>query len=193
MKLIIDGYNLLKNVLRLQHISSDMRNQFLKRLGIYSQKKSVEILIVFDGGDASFNYSERIYGLEIIYSGFIDSADDVIMRIITAHVYQENLLIISSDRQIIDLATSRRIDILKSEEFYNLLQVSESSFQNLKSSSSNIPKKITNEINPELDSLMEIASRQIKLKDESQNNLRRSNAQKLSKSELQKQRKLKKL
>lgn len=193
MKLIIDGYNLLKNILKLQHVSSDARNHFLKRLAIYAQKKSLQLLIVFDGGDVSFNFSERVYGLEIIYSGFIDSADDVIMRLISAHSYQQELLIISSDRQIVDLATSRRIDILRSEDFYDLLKISEANSHNLKSNFSNNLNKITSEINPELDNLMELASRQIRLKDDSEIKLRKSGVNKLSKSELQKQRKLKKL
>jgi predicted RNA-binding protein with PIN domain len=194
LKLIIDGYNLLKKILKLQHISLEMRDNFLKRLGVYAQKKAVQILIVFDGGDVSFNYSERVYGIEVIYSGFIDSADDVIMRYIESYCNQEELVAVSSDRQIVDLAASCRIGILKSEEFYDLLQTSEfDSQQNLKINSSNTPNKITSEINPELDSLMEIASRQIKLKDESVNNLRKPSTQKLSKSELQKQRKIRKL
>ena len=82
MKLVIDGYNLLKNILKIQYVSLRERDQFLKRLSLYAEKKSVQILIVFDGGDVNFNYSERAYGIEIIYSGFIDSADDVIMRYI---------------------------------------------------------------------------------------------------------------
>ena len=141
----------------------------------------------------NFNYSERAYGIEIIYSGFIDSADDVIMRYIESYNHQEDLLIISSDRQIVDLAESRRIDILKSEEFYHLIQASESGLQILKSSGLNRPNKITSDTNQELDDLMEAASRQIKSKDESHSKLRKSNARKLSKGELQKKRKLKKL
>ena len=179
--------------MKKEYISSDARNQFLKRLGVYAKNKTVQILIVFDGGDVSFNYIEKIYGIEALYSGFLESADDVIMRYINNYRSQEDLMVISSDREILDLAISRYINVLKSEEFYNLLQASELGMGQVLLALSNQVNKITKSNIPELDELMELASRDMIIKPEPILNLRKANTQKLSKNELQKQRKLKKL
>ncbi len=193
MKLIIDGYNLIKKIAKSKHISVKIRDQYLKQLGDYAKNKSLQILIVFDGGDASFNYRERVYGIEVLYSGFLESADDVINRLIKQHNQQQELLIISSDNEIINCAASRSIDTLKSEDFYLLVQDSQQITNKQVCLQKNPLNKISAIINPDLDSLMELNSRQIKPKSEEAARLRVPDTQKLSKHEKQMLRKLKKL
>ena len=191
MKLIIDGYNLIKKNAQIRHISAGERNSFLQKLGIYAKNKNLQLIVVFDGGQASFNYHEKIYGIEVIYSGFLETADDVINRYIQSYNSQEELLIISSDREIINFAISSKIDVLKSEDFYDLVQASKLEAKPLVLA--NYANKTTKINNLELDELMEQASRQIKAKKEPEVIFRKSNTQKTSKQERQKLRKLKKL
>lgn len=193
MKLIIDGYNLIKKVIKMHHISTNDRDQFLKRLGLYAKNKGLHVLIVLDGGDVGFNYHEKVYGIEVIYSGFQETADDVIIRYMQNYRSQEELMVISSDREIVDLATSRRIDILKSEEFYKLLQASESSNTRVSSNNLNNINKLSTSKNLELDELMEQASRNLVIKPDNISLARKPVIKKISKAESQKARKLKKL
>lgn len=193
MKLIIDGYNLIKKVAESKHISTKMRNQYLKQLGIYAKNKGLQIMVVFDGGEASFNYHEKIYGLEVIYAGFLESADDVIMRLIGNHQYQEELMVVTSDREIIDFAKQYTLDIIKSEEFYGLLQAGQILKNEKNVNLSNHANKTSDSNNPDLDSLMESASYQVSPKKEPLERNRFPDTQKLSKQEKQIARKLKKL
>ncbi len=193
MKLIIDGYNVFKKVAQEQHLSVKHRNQYLNQLGIYAKNKNLQITIVFDGGESSFNYLERAFGLEIIYSGFIESADDVIMRLISNHQYQEELMVVTSDREIVDFAKQYTLDIIKSDDFYALMQASKSLSEQKVVNLSNRANKITSHDNPDLDNLMELASRQIKPKSEETFEPRTLNTQKLSRQARQIARKLKKL
>jgi predicted RNA-binding protein with PIN domain len=193
LKLIIDGYNLIKKVAKEQHISSKYRYQYLKQLGIYAKNKNLQILIVFDGGESSFNYCEQVYGLEIIYSGFLESADDVIMRLIANHQYQEELMVVTSDREIIDSARQYTLDIIKSEEFYLLMQAGQNLVDQQIINHFNRANKTTSTVNLELDNLMELASKQVQPKTEELIRPRALISQKLSKHEKQITRKLKKL
>ena len=191
MKLIIDGYNLIKMVSKAQHIAVDHRDQFLRQLGSYAKNKKLQIIVVFDGGDVSFVYSERIYGMEILYSGFQTSADDVIGRYITDRRGKEEMMVISSDREITNFAVSCGVDILGVVEFYSLVCAAEEAAI-LPKFTSQI-SKIGSNYDPELDELMEEGSRQIKFKKELNSSSRVASAKKLSKVERQKRRKLKKL
>lgn len=193
MKLIIDGYNLIKKISKSKHISVKTRDQYLRQLGDYANHKKLQILIVFDGGDSSFNYRELVYGIEVLYSGFLESADDVINRYIKQYNHQQELLIISSDNEIINCAASHNIDTFKSEDFYILVQDSYQSINKQVCLQKNPLNKISAIINPDLDSLMELSSRQIKPKSEEKVRLRVPETQKLSKHEKQILRKLKKL
>src|SRR5690349_11587596 len=77
MILIIDGYNVLKQVYGKQ-IDEKLRTHFIKKLQQYASKKGHHLIVIFDGyfhDDASYTKSKR---LEVIYSGLNLSADDVI-------------------------------------------------------------------------------------------------------------------
>lgn len=193
MKLIIDGYNLVKKVAKEQHISARYRDQYLKQLGIYAKNKALKIIVVFDGGESSFNFLEQVYGLKVVYSGFLESADSVIMRYIQDHQYQEELMVVTSDREIIDFAKQYTLDIIKSEEFHVLMQAGQNLVNQAAASLSNRANKLTDINNPELDQLMELASEQVRPKLEETTRPRIANTQKLSKHEKQIARKLKKL
>jgi predicted RNA-binding protein with PIN domain len=193
LKVIIDGYNLVKKIAKVQHISSKDRDRYLKELGIYAKNKRLDMIVVFDGGESSFNYTELIYGLEVIYTGFLESADDYINRYMAKHNYQQELIVVTSDREIIDFAKSRKIDFLRSEEFYSLVLANDFCNQQEAALHKNKLNKTTNSNNQELDDLMEQASLQIQTKNETLVCTNKDYAKKKSKLEKQIARKLKKL
>jgi len=190
LKIIIDGYNLIKRITAMQHISLVRRNQFLKLLGNYAKKKKHSIVVIFDGGGSSFSYSENEYGLEIVYSGFQETADDLIVRYVRERRGQE-MFLVTSDRELAGFAVGYGVDILKSDKFYELVKDLEIE-QKVDMFDSTL-YKMTNIESSELDELMKQGTQQIKIKEESEEKSRKSSAKKPSRAERRSYQKLKKL
>jgi predicted RNA-binding protein with PIN domain len=190
LKIIIDGYNLIKRALGVQHVPPAKLDHFLNLIGNFAKNRNHQLVIIFDGGDTSFPYKETKYGMELIYSGYQESADDVIGRYVSERRGQE-MFVVTSDREVANFAAACGVDILNSEEFYELLKVLGVS-QDTKMFDTPA-HKITDSVDSELDDLMKMGSEQMIVKEESSVKTRQSSAKKLSKAERQKQRKLKKI
>lgn len=190
LKLIIDGYNLIKRVMSAQHVSQTRRDKFLKELGGYAKKRGHQILVVFDGGDTSFPYQEKMYGMEIVYSGYQETADDVIGRYVSENRGKE-MFLVTSDRELADFARDCGVDILKSDEFYELLK--SLGAEQATGMFDSALHKTTSSASNELDQLMIEGTKVVVIKEEVEDRSRESSSKKLSKAERIKQRKLKKL
>lgn len=94
---MIDGYN----VIGVLHGSLEQRRkEFIDTLIEYNQIRHHNITLVFDGWKSSFGQSSTIIGgIDVIYTGPGDKADDFIKRIITTG--SKSWTVISSDREII--------------------------------------------------------------------------------------------
>ena len=98
MHIIIDGYNVLKQVLHSGKISDMQRRAFINMLGKYGEKKNHRIVVVFDGGPDTWPTQQRDHGVTIIYSGIKKSADDLIKDLLNQK--HHNLLVITWDNEI---------------------------------------------------------------------------------------------
>jgi predicted RNA-binding protein with PIN domain len=107
MKLIIDGYNLIRSVIHRQAKQPDVQ-QFLGRLRRYQRVTEHEITVVFDGGDGTHRYQIGYHGLIIWYSGQRETADDLIKDFLTT-VQPDSVVLISDDRQLNAAAQERDI------------------------------------------------------------------------------------
>ena len=121
MHILIDGYNLIRQSIDLrryerQNLESG-RRALIDWLADYRRRKGHPITVVFDGWESGSPLEESDYssGIHIIYSGRGVKADDVIKRI-TAST-DEEILIVSSDREIISFANRRGKATLSSPEF----------------------------------------------------------------------------
>ncbi len=157
MKLLIDGYNLIKFRMQKDRITDAELRAFLKSLGHYCQTKNLAATIVLDGGVFGFTCSEKQYGLNIIYTGYKSTADDFIKQHLTLYAKQVELLVVSSDREIVNFvkhhppATS-----IKSSEFNTILDhFIKSNMASDKLSYGEL-NKTTASMNDELDQLMEL-------------------------------------
>ena len=101
MKLIIDGYNLLKHIVGADFVDEQRRKMFIEQIARYSHKKMLPILLVFDGGPSIYPSREKHNGVEVVYSGTKESADDYIKQYIE-DVPTHNLMLISSDRELVN-------------------------------------------------------------------------------------------
>ncbi len=165
MILLIDGYNLIKNVIS-KDANEKVREDFVKKLNIYAKKRHHKITIVFDGGGYTFPTTDIFQEVTITYSGYKYSADEIIKNILDDHKNKE-LLLITSDNELRKFAKQINIDSISSQEFYNFMKEEKEFIPELSmQKSDDIAHKITQKTNDELDKLMQEASKTILKKKE---------------------------
>ena len=125
MHILIDGYNLIRQSVTLKRFERQSldagRKALIAWLADYRRRKEHRITVVFDGWESGPAQEERDYscGISIIYSGRGVKADDVLKRI-TAST-DEEILVVSSDREIASFATRRGKATLSSAEFESIV------------------------------------------------------------------------
>jgi predicted RNA-binding protein with PIN domain len=152
MIILIDAYNLIKQVIGQSFIEEDQRGRFIKEFKVYAKKKRHKLILVFDGGFQSFPVVEREDLVDIVYVGYGHSADDYIKDYLEKN-NKRDMILVSSDLELKNKAKSLSVEAFDVFEFYGRLK--ESFEQKLLFKSTNTPfLKITEESNPELDELM---------------------------------------
>ena len=193
MIVIIDGYNLVKHALGASLVSHAERDQFVARLVQYLRQKQLAGIIVFDGGSDRYVHVTHHGEVQVVFSGFKEKADTVIMRYIDKHVSRE-LLVVSSDREIRQYAHARNKQTITSPEFYAHM-VRKQEPDGTAHTSTQLYKMATD--SPiELDELMSESTKNISSKDDdasSDQRSRCSSAHQVSKKERKQQRVLRKL
>ena len=155
MIILIDAYNLLKTVLHTQFIKDAQRITFLRLFEKYAQRREVnEIVLVFDGGQDPYEVEENYKYLTLFYSGFMQSADDIIKKKLTA-LKGSDILLVTSDRELRQYAKQYHIESLGSMEFYRILKSQDEKEVII---AQTIHKTSQGE-NSDLDALMEYGSR----------------------------------
>ena len=125
MHILIDGYNLIRQSVDLRRFERQSleagRKALIDWLALYRRRKGHSITVVFDGWVNGQPQEERDYcaGIHIIYSSRGVKADDVLKRI-TAST-DEEILMVSSDREIASYATRRGKATLSSLEFESIV------------------------------------------------------------------------
>jgi uncharacterized protein len=125
MHILIDGYNLIRQSVSLRRFERQSldagRKALISWLADYRKIKDHRITVVFDGWESGEEEEERDYlsGIHLIYSGRGVKADDVLKRIIAAA--SEEILVVSSDREIASYATRKSRAALSSAEFESIV------------------------------------------------------------------------
>jgi predicted RNA-binding protein with PIN domain len=120
--LIIDGYNLLGAGGRGRAVgdpwSEAAREELIRRLGAYRQRRSHAITVVFDGwrAGAGSEQHERRGGVEVIYSRRGEQADQVVRRL--ASEYGADCAVVSSDREVGSSARASGALVMMAQEFW---------------------------------------------------------------------------
>lgn len=121
MHIIVDGYNLIRqsDVLRSAERRSleEGRNALVRALAQYRRVRGHRITVVFDGWVGGSPQEERDLagGVAIIYSRRGEKADEVIKRLVAAG--SEELLVVSSDREVASFAARRGKAAIASPDF----------------------------------------------------------------------------
>lgn len=152
MVILIDGYNLLKQLDPGLYVTEDTRNHLIRLLGAYHKKRGHAIVLIFDGGLVSWPTQELKYGITIVYAGKGKSADDYIKDYISEHVRQD-LLLVSSDRELALWANKYEIASIDALPFNGLVRDALYTNEKLNPACNETVKTTTTD-DPYLDALM---------------------------------------
>ena len=122
MHIVIDGYNLIRQSDQLRSLDrrslEEGRNALIRFLAPYKKGRNHAITVVFDAWDGGSPLEERDRhgGINIIYSRRGQKADDVIKEMMET-CRGEEILVVTSDRDVSDYAVRRGATALSSPEF----------------------------------------------------------------------------
>jgi hypothetical protein len=124
--LIIDGYNLMGVMEGIPEELECAREDLLDTLASYRHQKPYAMTVVFDGWqhDWPVEQHERRGGIDVIYSKRGEKADQVIQRM--ARHYGKACAVVTSDREIIQVARTYGAFVLEAWEFAAKLRRSSS-------------------------------------------------------------------
>lgn len=183
MIIIIDGYNVIKQV-------GIAKQQFITMLTVYKHKGHT-IHVIFDGGDQPYEYKEHHKGISVTYAGYKQTADDYIKKILE-QLKHKDVLLVSSDNQLVRYAQHNNIESCDSLVFYQLLLQQKSVSHGIMHTQKLIKRDESSD-NDELSSLMEETTRTLPKKQEDVAKSRSRTGHTLSKTEKRLLRKVKKL
>lgn len=163
MELLIDGYNLFKQVAGAQFLSSAQIKSYITTLFKYAEKKRLQTLLIFDGGLQPYPMYEQHGLLHIVYVGKHKTADDTIKHTIEENC-SKDILLVSSDRELNRIADYYNIPSIDALDFWDFVQ---NAFRVQSKSTQQVCNtiKTSSSINPELDALM-LEIKKIPIKEE---------------------------
>ena len=128
LRIIIDGYNLIRQSSTLRSFDSlDItkgREKLIEMLSHYRMVKHHPMVVVFDGWQEGNVIEQRSKekGIDIIYSRRGEKADEVIKRLVSNS--REELIVVTSDREITNFCKSRRCEVITSPSFEEKMEFS---------------------------------------------------------------------
>lgn len=123
-EILIDGYNLIRQSERFaeQERRGGLeagRTALIRALATWRRATGDRVVVVFDG-DEGIGFvpgASRQEGVAVIFSRPPDSADDVIEAHVRKRHGKKAVLVVSSDRRILDAARRERVAAMKAEDF----------------------------------------------------------------------------
>ncbi len=126
LHIIIDGYNLIRQsdaLRRYERLSLEAgRNALARSVSRYKKQRGHKVTIVFDGwqGGPVEEERDKLSGIDIIYSRKGEKADEVIKRMVQGRA--EELVVVTSDRDIADFVSHRGGTAISSHDFDELME-----------------------------------------------------------------------
>ena len=119
MPYIIDGNNLIGCSPDISLEDSNSRSEIIGIVKKFQKKKKSKIIVVFDGEPDTFSNEENpTEKIVVKYPPIGDSADDEIKRILDGYTYFRDVVLVTSDRELKDVAKKKGARVVNSIEFY---------------------------------------------------------------------------
>jgi len=121
MRIIVDGYNLIRQSASLSRIEGwDVeagRRELVKRLSDYQRRKRHQIMVVFDAAEGVYSSprQERMQGVSVTFSKRGETADEVIKRL--AATGRESVVVVTSDQELAGFAERQGATAIRAEDF----------------------------------------------------------------------------
>ena len=121
VNIVIDGYNVIRQsdrLIDLEAVSLEKgRTGLIKMLAEYRKLKRHSITVIFDGweSDNIGSSSEILQGIDIIYSGRGEKADDLIKKM--ADKLRDKIVVVTSDKDIATHVLRKGAVVIPSPEF----------------------------------------------------------------------------
>lgn len=125
MRIVIDGYNLIRRVPELRVLDRDDleagRDGLVQELSTYRAGKGHRIIVVFDGAEALHlgGSRERVAGIAVRYSPRGRSADSVIKEMCRE---SQADVVVTADREIMDAARRAGVTPVSPDLFWDKVQ-----------------------------------------------------------------------
>jgi predicted RNA-binding protein with PIN domain len=124
MPLIIDGYNLLHSIHKINEDFDAISDiQLCRIMDTFLTQTGQKGEIIFDGtGPPDKSIFDNMRKLDVFFAGPGRDADTAIENKIRASTDAKRLTVVSSDRRILQAAQARKAAVIKSDVFWNNLQ-----------------------------------------------------------------------
>lgn len=122
MPLIIDGHNLIGQMVEISLSDPHDEEKLIARLEEYHRERGIPIIVVFDPGQAP-PPAKRLQGkgIKVLFAPPGSKADTLIINLLKKNPYPKGLTIVSSDREVRRAARARRAKTMTAQRFARML------------------------------------------------------------------------
>ena len=120
MIIIIDAYNYIKTIKGVSFVDAAAMKGWIEFFEQYTVYRRNKVILVFDAGPDYDALMQRHNDLTVFYSGHQQSADDVIKDWLQKHKAGD-VLLVTSDRELRDAASSVDIVSIGSTDFHRII------------------------------------------------------------------------
>lgn len=121
MIILIDAYNFIKSISAHKFVDDRVIQLWIVTFQSYMKLRGNKIILVFDAGPFFYQTREVCGGVEVVYAGHEKTADDVLKIWIDCNVGQD-VLLVTSDRQIRNHASNLDVVSISSQDFYKVFK-----------------------------------------------------------------------
>ena len=127
MNVLVDGHNVIGQLPDIQLSDPDDEAKLVMLLRRYAtQRRGRKVVVVFDHGVYGHPQQLNGYGVTCHFARSPQDADTQIMRRIRSLKRPKDWILVSSDRQLIQVAKTHGVRVMRAQEFIAKLQPRES-------------------------------------------------------------------
>lgn len=123
MPYLIDGHNLIGKLPDIDLLDPNDEAKLVQKLISFHARTQKQCVVVFDAGLPGGTSRMSRKGVKVLFASHASNADEVMMARIRKEPNPKKWTIVSSDNRVLELALSRKMSVLKSSEFAEMMVV----------------------------------------------------------------------